>query len=56
MRSLAQAAGISHPRISQLEAGARPIRPNTAKALADALDVDIAVITIPDAPAARAAS
>lgn len=50
-RSLSRASGIGHPRISQLEAASIPVRPTTAKRLADALGVRIADITIPSAAA-----
>jgi transcriptional regulator with XRE-family HTH domain len=49
-RSLARGAGISHPRISQLEAESVPIRPTTARKLADALEVAVADITVTDLP------
>jgi transcriptional regulator with XRE-family HTH domain len=43
-RSLAAASGVSQQRISDLETAALPVRPPTAKALAEALDCDMADI------------
>jgi transcriptional regulator with XRE-family HTH domain len=43
-RSLAAASGVSQQRISDLETAAVAIRPPTAKALADALECDMADI------------
>ena len=43
--SLAEASGVSQQRISDLEGGPVGVRPPTAKALADALDCDVADIT-----------
>lgn len=48
--SLAKVAGVAQSRISRLEANAVPIRPATAKRLADALGVPISAITQPTAP------
>ena len=42
--SLAVASGVSSSRIGELETEACEVRPTTAKALADALDCDIADI------------
>lgn len=43
--TLAEVSGVSQPRISELETGAIPIRPTTARRLADALGVEIPDIT-----------
>lgn len=43
--SLADASGVSQQRISELEAGPVPIRPTTARALADALACSVADLT-----------
>lgn len=55
MRSLARESGVSVQRISELETFDKQgnplgVLPPTAKALADALGVDIDVITQPDEP------
>lgn len=41
---LAQQSGVSQGRISELESKNLTVRPDTAKALADALDVSLAAL------------
>lgn len=41
---LARGSGVSQGRISELESEVRPVRPATAKALADTLAVPIAAL------------
>lgn len=50
--TLAEASGVSQPRISELESGSTPLHPRTAKRLADALGVEITDIATvePDEP------
>jgi transcriptional regulator with XRE-family HTH domain len=53
--SLSKKSGVAQSRISRLEADSVPIRPSTAKRLADALGVPISAITQPE-PAQEMAS
>lgn len=48
--SLARASGVAQSHISKLESGAWPIRPTTAKKLADALDLTPGDLTRADQP------